>query len=493
MVLLRRANQPAAGGLLKQKVLLLLPAASYRNDAFRAAAARLGVEIIAAADYCHRLAPQWGLHPLLALAFDRPSRAAAQALSLLEASPDAVLAVDDHGVELAARLASSLGLPGNAVRSVRLLRDKLAWRSLLERSGMPHPWFRHLASGADPARLRALELPAVVKARRLAASRGVIRADTRAALVRAVAQVRRIQHKADRDAARLGLVIEGFIPGREYALEGLLVAGSLRVLALFDKPDPLDGPYFEETIFVTPSQLPPVVQRAAAREVERACRHAGLAHGPVHAEFRLNDRGIWLLEIAPRSIGGLCGSVLTHALGMTLEELILRHALGRELPAPRHRAACGVMMMPIPARGIFESVRGLDEALAVKGITGIRVTATPGQIVAPPPEGAGYLGFIFARGRASAHVVAALRGALSQLEIRIAHSVNLSEHGKRASSVRPERADASRFRAGKRVPPRAAPPPQKDGRRAAWRAAARANRSRTAARAPARRGNSPSG
>jgi biotin carboxylase len=439
VVLLRRADEPAAGGLLKQKVLLLLPAASYRNDAFRAAAARLGVEIIAAADYCHRLAPQWGLHPLLALPFDRPQRAAALALRHLATRPDAVLAVDDHGVELAALLGRRLGLPGNPVASVRLLRDKLAFRSLLERSRMPHPWFRHLASGADPARLRALELPAVVKARRLAASRGVIRANGLAELIRAVAQVRRIQAKGDRDAARLGLVIEAFIPGREYALEGLLVNGSLRVLALFDKPDPLDGPYFEETIFVTPSQLPSRVQRAAAREVERACRHAGLAHGPLHAEFRLNDRGIWLLEIAPRSIGGLCGSVLTHALGMTLEELILRHALGRELPEARHREACGVMMMPIPARGIFEGVRNLEQALAVKGITGIRITATPGQIVAPPPEGAGYLGFIFARGRASAYVVAALRSALKRLKIKLAHSVNLSERssapGRRALAV----------------------------------------------------------
>ena len=425
MVLLRRADPAAAGGFLKQQVLLLLPAASYRNDAFRAAAQRLGVEIIPAADYCYRLAPQWGLNPLMALPFDRPRSALALALRNLSSRPDAVLAVDDHGVELAALLSRRLGLPGNAVRSVRLLRDKLAFRSLQKRHRMKHPWFRHLRSAADPARLRALRLPAVVKARRLAASRGVIRADTRTELGRAVAQVRRIQAKGDRDAARLGLVIEAFIPGREYALEGLLVNGRLRVLALFDKPDPLDGPYFEETIYVTPSHLPPRMQRAAARDVEQACRYAGLVTGPVHAEFRVNDRGIWLLEIAPRSIGGLCGTVLTHALGMTLEELILRHALGRPLPAARHRAACGVMMIPIPARGIFEGVRGLEGALAVRGVTGIPITAERGQIVAPPPEGSGYLGFIFARRRAVTHVEASLRNALQRLELKIRPEVPL--------------------------------------------------------------------
>ncbi len=410
---------------MKQQVLLLLPAASYRNQAFRAAAQKLGVEIIAAADYCHRLAPQWGLDPLMALPFDRPRRALALALRHLGTRPDAVLAVDDHAVELAALLSRKLGLPGSPVRSVRLLRDKLAFRTLQKRHRMNHPWFRHLRSDADPAALRAVRFPAVVKARRLSASRGVIRADNRLELIRSIAQVRRIQKQGDRDAARLGLVIEQFIPGREYALEGLLADGHLQVLALFDKPDPLDGPYFEETIYVTPSQLPRRMQRAAVREVEQACRHAGLASGPVHAEFRINERGIWLLEIAPRSIGGLCGSVLTHALGMTLEELILRHALGRPLPPPRHRAACGVMMVPIPARGILDGVTGLEEALAVTGVTGIRITAERGQIVAPAPEGTGYLGFIFARGRTVARVETSLRDALKRLDIKIRPEVPL--------------------------------------------------------------------
>lgn len=410
---------------MKQQVLLLLPAASYRNDAFRAAAQRLGVDIVPAADYCHRLAPQWGLHPLMALPFDRPRRALALALRNLGTRPDAVLAVDDHGVELAALLSRRLGQPGNPVASVRLLRDKLLFRALLKRHRMNCPWFRHLRSDSSPAALRTVRFPAVVKARRLSASRGVIRADNRLELIRAVARVRRIQRQGDRDAARLGLVIEEFIPGREHALEGLLVKGRLRVLALFDKPDPLDGPVFEETIYVTPSHLSPRVQRAAARTVEQTCRHAGLATGPVHAEFRINECGLWLLEIAPRSVGGLCGSVLTHALGMTLEELILRHALGRDLPAPRRPTACGVMMIPIPARGIFAGVSGLEAALAVKGVTGIRITAERGQIVAPPPEGNAYLGFIFARARTASRVEAALRNALKRLDFGIRPEVPL--------------------------------------------------------------------
>jgi biotin carboxylase len=231
--------------------------------------------------------------------------------------------------------------------------------------------------------------------------------------------VRGIQAQADRDAASLGLVVESFIAGREYALEGMLGDGRLRMLALFDKPDPLDGPYFEETLYVTPSRLPQVVQEAIVETVQRACTLVGLTSGPVHAEMRVNERGVWLLEIAARSIGGLCGRILRHALGMSLEELILRHALDRPLPHTRHDQASGVMMIPIPRRGIFQGAHNLDSALQVSGITDIQVTASPGQIIAPPPEGASYLGFIFAQARSSGAVEISLREAHRRLVFAI--------------------------------------------------------------------------
>jgi biotin carboxylase len=258
----------------------------------------------------------------------------------------------------------------------------------------------------------------VVKARRLSGSRGVIRADDSAALVRAVDRVRAIQSQADRDAQQLGLIIEDFIPGREYALDGSLERGELTTLALFDKPDPLDGPYFEETLYVTPSRLGAELQDGIHRTVARACRVAGLVTGPVHAEVRVNANGIWLLEIAARSIGGLCGRVLTHCLGMSLEERILRQLLGKPLAGAESRAlaseggAAGVMMIPIPQRGIYHGVEGLAAAQSVPGVTGVTMTAQVGQIVAPPPDGASYLGFIFAR---------AFDPAQAEMALRIAH------------------------------------------------------------------------
>ena len=407
-----------------KRVLLLLPTTGYRNKDFLAAAKKLGVEIVAAANYCHQLAPSWGLAPIMALHFDRPEEAADTVVREIGGNLDAVLAVDDSGVELAALLAERLGLPGNRARAVRRVGDKLAFRRLLREQECLCPRFHHLPTGDDVRRLLPeVKFPLVVKARRLSGSRGVIRADDLDALLRAVRWVRAIQLRADRDAGELGIIIEDFIPGREHALEGSLTRGELTTLALFDKPDPLDGPYFEETIYVTPSRLPEAIQDRIHQEVARVCRVAGLAIGPVHAEVRVNDQGIWILEIAARSIGGLCGRVLTHSLGMSLEELILRQAvadpLAAVIDAAREGGAAGVMMIPIPRRGIYHGLEGLASAQSVAGITGVSITAEPGQIVVPPPDGASYLGFIFSRAESPAQAENALRSAYLRLRFDI--------------------------------------------------------------------------
>jgi biotin carboxylase len=412
-----------------KRVLLLLPTTGYRNADFLAAAKKLGVEIVAAANYCHQLAPTWGLAPIMALHFDRPEQAADTLLREINATPGAVLAVDDSGVELAALLSERLGLPANSARAVRRVGDKLAFRRLLQEREFLCPQFHHLPSDEDPRQLvPELKFPVVVKARRLSGSRGVMRADDSAALVRAVNWVRAIQSRADRDARELGLIIEDFIPGREYALEGSLQRGELTTLALFDKPDPLDGPYFEETLYITPSRLPQALQERIHQEVARACRAAELMTGPVHAEVRVNDQGIWILEVAARSIGGLCGRVLIHFLGMSLEELILRQVVAEPLPIAGEGGAAGVMMIPIPRRGIYRGLEGLAAAQAVRGVTGVAITVEPGQIIAPLPDGASYLGFIFSLCATPAEAELALRlaHALLVFDIQTEHKVQES-------------------------------------------------------------------
>jgi hypothetical protein len=229
--------------------------------------------------------------------------------------------------------------------------------------------------------------------------------------------VRRIRDRAQRE--REDLMIEAFIPGIEVALDGVLCGGALQVLAVFDKPDPLDGPYFEETLFITPSRLPQATQREFADAVARACVAAGVAEGVVHAEARINDAGVWLLEIAPRGIGGLCGRVLDTTLGMNSAEIVLRHAIGLPLPTPANDSAAGVMMIPIPVSGILRGVDGLAAARVMPHICGIEITAPTGQLVAPPPEGAGYLGFIFSHAATPAQAEAALRTAHAALAVHI--------------------------------------------------------------------------
>jgi biotin carboxylase len=398
------------------RVLLLLPAAGYANADFRAAADRLGVDIVPCADYCHKLAPAWGLPSLMRVPFDQPDVAGPQIVQALTHPVDAVLAVDDHGQALAAWLRVALGLPGNPPEAVAQLTDKLRFRELQSALGLPCPDFAVVdADAGDPAALPAF--PLVVKARRLNASRGVIRADDAAELAQAVQRVRRIQARAQREP--LPLLIERFIPGAEVALDGVLRDGALTVLAVFDKPDPLDGPHFEETLLVTPSRLPAATQATLAASVARSCAAAGVTDGVIHAEARVNDAGVWLLEIAPRGIGGLCGRVLAATLGMSSAEIVLRHAVGLPLPALDPAAAAGVMMMPIPAAGIFRGVDGVDAARAVPHVTGIEITAYPGQLVAPPPEGAGYLGFLFSRADTPAAAEAALRDAHAALRVGI--------------------------------------------------------------------------
>lgn len=400
------------------RVLLLLPTTGYANQDFIAAAARLNIELVSCADHCFRLAPGWGLPPLMSVPFDRPRVALRRVMAALTTTVDAVLAVDDHGTALAAQLRAALKLPGNSPEAVATLTDKLSFRQLQQTIGLPGPAFAEIDDDrADAA--RALGFPLVVKARRLNASRGVVRVDDQRQLRRALGQVRRIQARARRDARNLGLLAERFIPGVEVALDGVLSEGVLQVLAVFDKPDPLDGPYFEETLFVTPSRLSPAVQTELANAVQRACTASGVNEGMVHAEARINDAGVSLLEIAPRGIGGLCGRVLGATLGMTSAEIVLRHAVGLPLPAQANEAAAGVMMIPVPRSGILQGVDGLDAARAVPHVTGIEITAHPGQLVAPPPEGASYLGFIFSRAATPAQAEHALRVAHAALGVRI--------------------------------------------------------------------------
>ena len=411
-------------------VLILASKLGYQTRGFAEAAERLRVEVRFGTDRCHKLDDPWG-DDALALHFENPREAAqeiARTLGGVAASGkaiNAVIALGDRPTVTAAYAAEALRIAGNPPAAVEICRSKLRQRETLRAAGVRVPDFFSFAGESDLAGvLRQVKFPCVVKPLSLSASQGVIRANNREEFAEAVRRIRLLMESPEiqvlREPERDRLLVEGYVPGREVAVEGLIEGGRLRVLAIFDKPDPLEGPYFEEAIYVTPSRLPAEMQKAIEECARNAVRALGLTTGPVHAEFRVTESGPWVLEIAPRPIGGLCARALRFGADkISLEELLLRDALG--MPggdAEREAAASGVMMIPVPQSGIFDGVDGIEAAASVAGVTEIEMTTRLRDYVAAWPEGSSYLGFIFARGDSAPDVERALRAAHERMNFR---------------------------------------------------------------------------
>jgi predicted ATP-grasp superfamily ATP-dependent carboligase len=416
-------------------LILLASKLGYQTRSFAEAARRLGASVIIGSDRCHLLEDPWA-DGAVPLHFEEPRKAAARLVEAVqgrlrehpcEQKIGAILALGDRQTATAAHAARLLLLTYNSPEAVENCHSKLRQREVLQKAGLSVPDFFSFAL-AEPldSVVRRVIFPCVVKPLRLAASQGVIRADNPAEFLAAVERIARLlaspELQVTREADLDRLLVERYIPGREVALEGLLEAGQLRVLALFDKPDPLEGPYFEESIYLTPSRLPSGVQEQISRCAAECVRALGLSEGPLHAEFRVNDHGPWVLELAPRPIGGLCSRVLRFGPArIFLEELLIRKTLGLAGgDLQRESDAAGVMMIPVPRSGVLEKVEGLQEALAIGGICEIQITARVHDFIAAWPEGSSYLGFIFARGRTPGVVEAALREAHGALRFSIA-------------------------------------------------------------------------
>ena len=414
----------------RKRLLLFATKLGYQTRSFNAAAEKLGVELAFVTDRCGRMDDPWNNHALSAH-FEAPEIAAR---AVLEAQRglrvDGVLALGDRPGPTAAYVARGLGLLHNHPASVQACRNKLRTREVFRQAGIPVPWFRGVSLNAVPEpALLGINYPCVLKPISLSASQGVVRANNREEFAMGAARMKKLlgspEIRATREPNLDQMLVEGYLPGREVAVEALLTEGTLRILAIFDKPDPLEGPYFEETIYVTPSRLPDSEQRAIESSLRSAVRALGLTHGPVHAEFRLNEQGVWPIEVAPRPIGGLCARALRFCFAdgekeIGLEELLLRHTLG--LPggdAVREAVASGVMMIPVPQSGIFEKVEGEERALATSGIASLEITARLHDFIAAWPEGSSYLGFLFARATEPAAVEIALRDAHRKLRFTL--------------------------------------------------------------------------
>jgi biotin carboxylase len=404
------------------RILILASKLGYQTRAFTDAAKKLNLEIFFGTDRCHKLDDPWS-DGALALHFEDPRSAAAEiATQMAGKRPDAILALGDRPTATAAYAARAFGIVANSPESVEICRNKLRQRETLRRANLPVPdFFDFAASGNLDFVVARAKFPCVLKPFSLSASQGVIRANDEIEFREAVRRIRALlespEIQVQREPNLDRILVETYIPGREVAIEGLLTGGKFRALAIFDKPDRLEGPYFEETIYVTPSRLPESEQRALIDCAGRSVAALGLVTGPVHAEFRINEKGPWVVEIAPRPIGGLCARALRFGSEkISLEELILRQALRMEgSDLEREKAAAGVMMIPVPKSGIFEKAEGQSEAEKISGIESIFITARLYDYIAAWPEGNSYLGFIFARAETPEEVEAVLRESHARL------------------------------------------------------------------------------
>ena len=416
-------------------LLLLLPSMSYRGEAFLEAATKVGVALTVAGDAppdCLKQTPE----SFLQLDLYNTTTAVATVWEFAKTSPiDVILGVNDGTSVLASSISEALGLPTNSIDSVRAASNKQTMRSLLQQEGLPCPNFLVVGIDKKPENIiLQVTFPCVLKPLTLSGSCGVIRADDPESFQDAFTRISHLLQSFDRleqDLAGRQILIEDFIPGIEVALEGLLTKETFHCLALFDKPDPLNGPYFEETIYVTPSRLPHDTQTRITESLAKAARAIGLREGPVHGELRINDQDIWVIEVAARSIGGKCSRMLEFGTGKSLEELILIHALGQDLPSlDLKKGAGGVMMIPIPQEGILERIEGQKEAEQVPGVEELVMTAEPGDHLIPLPEGKRYLGFIQARGEKPEEVEETLREAHRRLTVRIRPQTSNTGHPK---------------------------------------------------------------
>ena len=385
-----------------------------------ALAESLGVDVLFASEGEHSVVSAYadGLH----IDLDSNERALRSILDEAKRRPFAgIIGTDDPTIELAARAAQRLGLPHNPPRAVRVARRKDQARAALLEKGLPVPNYRRIdLKQALTPQAKGFGFPCVLKPLALAASRGVIRVDDHDQFVNACERIGKLLTR-EGVQERDHILAEEFIPGIEVAVEGMLSGGKLDVLAVFDKPDPLDGPYFEETYYITPSRLSKKIQTAIRVTIEQGCAAYGLREGPVHAECRINDEGIWILEIAPRTIGGLCAHLLDFGTGHSLEGLVLTHAMGRPLQSiSSGNTGAGVLMIPTPAAGILRRVEGVLAAEQTPFVDEVTILVRDGYRLVPWPEGSSYLGFIFARAPTPAQAESALRRAHACLNFVVA-------------------------------------------------------------------------
>ncbi len=412
-------------------VLIIAPHGSYRTFAFTRAAETLAINTLIASDGKHSLISAYahGIH----LDFTEPDSLYTQLLeSIQDYNVVGVIATDDYTTELAARIAQALNLPHNDPAAVLLTQRKDLARERLKSYGVSKPEHWRLDLSIDlKQQLTPIVFPVVVKPVALAGSRGVIRANDQTELLKAIDRITQLLNSMNDLSldAKKYLLVEAFIEGDEFAIEGMLYQGELKLLTIFDKPEPMNGPYFEENYYLSPSKLGKETQHNITEVLQQACNAYGLTEGPIHAECRIRDGQVFIIEVAARTIGGLCARLLSVGTGHSLEEIVLKHAMGQRFEIEPQQHAAGVLMIPIPKAGILKRIEGMLAAQAVDHIDEINIQIREGHELIPLPDGSSYLGFIFAYADTTEEVEHALRTAHAHLNFVIAPVWKLSQVG----------------------------------------------------------------
>ena len=335
---------------------------------------------------------------------------------------NAVIGGDDLAVELASRLANELGLAHNSPQASLLTRRKDLARAHLQQAGVAVPAHSLIDLTRPLAiQLEQLHYPCVLKPLAMSMSRGVIRVDNTEQAQQACARIESIIQEALVEEEQQKILAEQYIDGEEIAYEGLLTNGELKTLLFFDKPEPLTGPYFEESYYITPSRQDKDIQQRVYEVVKAACDSYGLVTGPVHAELRVDEDGkVWVLEVAARTIGGECARLVELATEQSLEKLVLSNALSQLHSLPELKGAAGVLMIPTTQAGVLRRVEGVMAAQNVEGIKEVVLSVREGHQLVPLPEGSSYLGFMYGLAETPEQVEQALREAHAKLNVVIA-------------------------------------------------------------------------
>lgn len=399
-----------------KRLLLISHHNSYRIAPYIKAARNLGLEVTIASQGKHSLVTEVasGIH----IDFNDANSALNEILKEHRSKPFAgILGSDDQTVELAAHVAKALNLPHNPPAAALCSHRKDLARAQLALAHCPVPMHCLLdLTSAIKKQMAGLPWPCVLKPLNMSASRGVIRTNNEDEFIAACERLRPILATTQGEFEQTHVLIEEYIDGIEIAYEGFLQNGQLETITIFDKPDPLVGPYFEETIYVTPSTLSNELQRSIKEVIQEACKAYGLVTGAIHAECRIDSENkIWILEIASRTIGGDCARMLDNE-NFGIEELAISLAISRPVEVVMPEQARGVMMIPIRQKGLLKRVEGLLEANKVKHIDKIDIIINEGHELIPLPEGNQYLGYIFASADTAEQVTAAIREAYAQLK-----------------------------------------------------------------------------